>query len=108
ACINRCVFWFHPAAWLIERRLAALAERLCDEHGAFALGDAASYARILLEMVQTVGPEGRLRGHALTMASRSHLSQRLEALLELDWTARKPAPRLAIAFATLPLVIASG
>jgi uncharacterized protein (TIGR03435 family) len=107
ACVNRCIFWFHPAAWLIERRLAALAEHLCDEHGASALGDATAYARILLEMAQSVGRHGRLRGHALTMASRSHIGQRVEALLKHDWAGRRPAPRLAVALATLPLVIAT-
>jgi beta-lactamase regulating signal transducer with metallopeptidase domain len=30
ALLNRAVFWFHPLAWWLERRLAALAEDACD------------------------------------------------------------------------------
>jgi hypothetical protein len=28
AAVNRCVFWFHPLAWMLERKLALLASRL--------------------------------------------------------------------------------
>jgi GWxTD domain-containing protein len=30
ALLNRAVFWFHPLAWWLERRLATLAEEACD------------------------------------------------------------------------------
>jgi GWxTD domain-containing protein len=30
ALLNRALFWFHPLAWWLERRLAALAEEACD------------------------------------------------------------------------------
>src|SRR5215475_8868428 len=37
ALLNRALFWFHPLAWWLERRLAALSEEACDstviEHG---------------------------------------------------------------------------
>ena len=31
ALLNRAIFWFHPLAWWLERRLSALAEQACDE-----------------------------------------------------------------------------
>ena len=30
ALLNRALFWFHPVAWWLERRLSALAEEACD------------------------------------------------------------------------------
>ncbi len=30
ALLNRAVFWFHPLAWWLERKLAALSEEACD------------------------------------------------------------------------------
>lgn len=30
ALLNRAVFWFHPLAWWLERRLSTLAEEACD------------------------------------------------------------------------------
>ena len=28
--INRAVFWFHPLAWWLRRRIATLSEQACD------------------------------------------------------------------------------
>jgi len=83
AGVNRCIFWFHPLAWMLERRLALLAEQACDEASVAALGDRDRYAHLLLEMALVVNiSEGRLRRHALTMAEKSHMRQRIESLLE--------------------------
>ncbi len=38
AGINRCIFWFHPLAWMLERRLRLLAELACDESSVATLG----------------------------------------------------------------------
>ncbi len=83
AGINRCIFWFHPLAWWIERRLALLAEKACDDSCVATLGNRERYARLLLEMANAVDSrQGRLQRHALTMAAKSHLGQRIEALLQ--------------------------
>ena len=114
AAVNRCVFWFHPLAWILERRLALLAERACDEACVVALGDNERYAKLLLEMANVAdGSGGRLRYHALTMAARSHLCQRIESLLILQdgrvfslgitrmgWT--------AVILCAIPLVVCAG
>ena len=39
AYLNRCVFWFHPLAWWLEKKLASTAEHACDEAAARAAGD---------------------------------------------------------------------
>jgi len=62
ALLNRAVFWFHPLAWWLERRMAALAEEACDAvvlaHG----HDPRDYSRYLIDMAapwQRVAPESR-------------------------------------------------
>jgi uncharacterized protein (TIGR03435 family) len=95
AGVNRSLFWFHPLAWMLERKLALLADQACDEACVAMLGDRERYARLLLEMALVVDrSQGRLRRHALTMAAGSHIRQRIEAILQdgrtfsrgLSWT----------------------
>ncbi len=51
ALLNRALFWFHPAAWWLERRLSGLAEEACDNvvlmHGH---GSPREYAEYLIDM----------------------------------------------------------
>lgn len=112
AGINRCIFWFHPVAWMLERRLTLLAELACDESCVVALGDREQYARLLLDMACVVdGAHGRLRQHALTMAAASHLRQRIDSLLQdgrtfsrgLTWTGWA-----AVALCGIPIVLGAG
>jgi uncharacterized protein (TIGR03435 family) len=112
ATVNQCVFWFHPLAWWLERRLAYLAELACDEACVATVGDRESYARLLVEMSQVVdGSSGRLRGHALTMAAGSHIGKRIDSILKegrtfspgLSWTGWA-----AIAVCGLPLIWGAG
>ena len=81
---NRCLFWFHPLAWLFQRKLSLLAEQACDESSVATLGHREQYVRVLLEMASVVNGSygGRLWCHALTMAAPSRISQRIERLLE--------------------------
>ena len=44
AAVNRSLFWFHPLAWMLERKLALLAEEACDESCVATLGDPDRYA----------------------------------------------------------------
>jgi uncharacterized protein (TIGR03435 family) len=112
AAVNRCLFWFHPLAWMLERKLALLAEQACDESCVAALGDRRRYAHLLLEMALVVdGSHGRLRQHALTMASPSHIRRRIDALLQEGRTFSRGLTRMAWAAVMLcgiPLVWAAG
>jgi uncharacterized protein (TIGR03435 family) len=112
AGINRCIFWFHPLAWMLERRLRLLAELACDESSVATLGDRESYARLLLDMARAVDTEhGRLQSHALTMAASSHIRRRIDSLLQegrsfsrgLTWTGWA-----AIALCGIPIVLGAG
>lgn len=58
ACLNRVVFWFHPLAWWIERRLALDAEQACDDAGVIAVGEIRKYTEVLLDIAETVSRRG--------------------------------------------------
>ncbi|MGC9971409.1 MAG: M56 family metallopeptidase [Bryobacteraceae bacterium] len=83
AGVNRSLFWFHPLAWWMERRLTALAEEACDESSLEATGNRERYAEVLLEMAEAVrSANGRLTSQAVAMARRSQVRQRIETVLD--------------------------
>jgi len=112
AGINRCIFWFHPLAWMLERRLRLLAELACDEWCVAALGDRERYARLLFDMARVVDEsQGRLRSHALTMAATSHVRQRIDSILQEGRTFSRGLSRTGWAAVTLcgiPVVLGAG
>ena len=84
--VARSVFWFHPLAWWLERRLNTLAEICCDEEGALAVGDAARYAEVLLGFARVAAPlRGQfvLAGMAMARPGERNgvMQQRLERIL---------------------------
>ena len=58
ALLNRAIFWFHPAAWWLERELSALAEECCDAAVLAQGHDPAAYAETLMHMARTVMHSG--------------------------------------------------
>ena len=56
--LNRAIYWFHPIAWFLKRRLAALAEQSCDDAVLEAHTDRAEYARYLLEVASSLAASG--------------------------------------------------
>ncbi|MCU1273554.1 MAG: peptidase BlaR1, partial [Bryobacterales bacterium] len=84
ASLNRCVFWFHPLAWLLERRLAACAEQSSDEVALVATGDPRRYAGTLLEFAAALKTGGsRLAQPGVAMARSPKISRRIERILDL-------------------------
>jgi beta-lactamase regulating signal transducer with metallopeptidase domain len=49
--VNKCLFWFHPLAWWLERRLPVLAEHAADDAALAVSFDTQAYARVLLDSV---------------------------------------------------------
>jgi beta-lactamase regulating signal transducer with metallopeptidase domain len=81
--LNKCVFWFHPLAWWLERRLGTLAEEACDDECLLALDNREQYAQALLEMAAAVRDgQGRLGWEAMAMARASQVRKRLERVLD--------------------------
>jgi TonB family protein len=67
ALLNRAVFWFHPLAWWLERRLSSLAEEACDDAVLLRGHDPLDYSECLLGMAQAVRESG-MRVSAVGMA----------------------------------------
>lgn len=87
AHINRCLFWFHPIAWWLERALAAHAEHASDEVVVRAVGEPRRYAEILLDIARTVREGGgRLSWHAVGIGGNGLLGQRIDRVLGADLT----------------------
>lgn len=108
AAVNRSLFWFHPLAWWMERKLALLAEQACDDACLRAIGDRDRYARLLLEMAGAVETaKGRVLRCALSMAKPSHMERRIETILD---GGRRPGKSLtgaawaAMLLSSIPLI----
>jgi beta-lactamase regulating signal transducer with metallopeptidase domain len=85
AHLNRAVFWFHPLAWWLERKLAVTAEHACDEAAARAIAAPARYAEILVEMADVVRRNrGRLTWQAVGVNGAGLLNSRIDRLLRGD------------------------
>ncbi len=108
ASVNRSIFWFHPLAWWLERRLSALAEDACDEAALLSTGDAPRYAGTILEFAAALQESGgRLGQPGVAMARSSNVSRRIDRILET----RQLAPGIlrksawaAVLVCALPLV----
>ena len=82
AHVNRCLFWFHPLAWWLERRLAILAEHACDDAAIRAIGARRRYAEVLLDMAQAVQKRGaRLTWEGVGVGGDGRVRARLDRIL---------------------------
>jgi beta-lactamase regulating signal transducer with metallopeptidase domain len=85
AHLNRAMFWFHPLAWWLERKLAVTAEHACDEAAARAIAAPDRYAEILVEMADVVRRNrGRLTWQAVGVNGAGLLDSRIDRLLRGD------------------------
>ena len=89
AGVARSIYWFHPLAWWVERRLATLAEEACDD-SALLLVESQPYAQALLDMAAAVNTaQGRVVWEAMAMAKAAAVRKRIERIL--DETRQIPA-----------------
>jgi beta-lactamase regulating signal transducer with metallopeptidase domain len=77
AAFYAALFWFSPLGWWLKRKLYELGEAISDRAGLEQATSRSSYAQILLEFAAL--PRPTLTGVA--MARTSHLSERIERLL---------------------------
>jgi hypothetical protein len=108
ALLNRCIFWFHPLAWWLERKLAWLAEEACDEAVLAGGHGAHDYARYLIEMARSVNEtRARLRWAGAVEFSSGNLPRRIRRIMDASPAAAMSRTK-AIASASLcTLVLAS-
>jgi beta-lactamase regulating signal transducer with metallopeptidase domain len=79
---NKCLYWFHPLAWWLDRHLSELAEQVSDDSALVAVADRRKYAEVLLGFAATASKgAGRVRWAGLAMASTSYLGVRIERIL---------------------------
>ena len=107
AAMNRAVFFFHPLAWFIERRLAALAEESCDASALAVSGDPRRYAAVLFDFAAQL-PNRAVP--ATAMARSSKVGARIERLISASLTAPRPLGKLtwcALATLALPVLYAA-
>ncbi len=82
AHLNRCVFWFHPLAWWLQRQLALTAEQACDDAGVRAIGERRRYAEVLLDMAEAVRRRGnRLACPGVGVEGTGLLGRRIDRIL---------------------------
>jgi beta-lactamase regulating signal transducer with metallopeptidase domain len=82
AVLNRAIFWFHPAAWWLERHLSALAEEACD-NAVLARGyDPRSYSEYLIDVARSVKQSGARLNIAGMAMPGSSLPRRIRQILE--------------------------
>lgn len=103
--VNLCFFWFHPVAWLLQRRLSLAAERACDDSAILAVGDHCVYARHLVDIAAALkGSRGRVVAVGIPMAQPCQIRARVEAILDRN---RRLSGRLGRGGALFVVVLAS-
>ncbi len=102
----RAIYWFHPAAWLMDRRLAEAREWATDREVVDGEVDAIGYAQSLLAVVARLSTEApdsaESPAAAIAMASHHDLEQRLNHILGAS---AKPALRVLLAKPLYALIL---
>jgi uncharacterized protein (TIGR03435 family) len=81
ALLNRALFWFHPLAWWLEKRLTMLAEEACDAAVIERGHDAHDYSEYLLDVARAVQRAGtRVNVTAMAMPG-SYLTPRIKKII---------------------------
>jgi beta-lactamase regulating signal transducer with metallopeptidase domain len=93
--VNKCLFWFHPLAWWLERRLPVLAEHAADDAALTVSFDTQAYARLLLDSAARLDNGGsRLIWHAAAM-SGPVVAERIRRVLDVPTVERlKPIGKI--------------
>src|SRR5207244_9671569 len=103
ARIACAVWWFHPLAWLILRRVVLEQEKACDDAVLAAGIDSAFYADVLLSVA-------RREAYGAPMSSAGQLEKRLAAIFERRQRGaigRRAAAMIGIAALTAATAVAA-
>ena len=107
ALFNRAIFWFHPAAWWLERELSALAEESCDAAVLAQGHDPGDYAETLMNIARDVTNSGsRINSMAVSMPG-PRLPRRMHKIVEGGAATRITRLRVAATIAACAAVCAA-
>jgi beta-lactamase regulating signal transducer with metallopeptidase domain len=98
------LYWFHPAAWWVARRLRIERELACDDRVIAAGTQAREYAGHLLEIAYSFAGQ-RATALAVSMARPRQLEGRMLAALDGSRNRTVPAARIRLAGAALAAVV---
>jgi len=111
AAVNRCVFWFSPLSWWLDRKLRDLSEQLSDDSVLRATGDSTRYAEIVLSFLEAMQQNGsRVRWQSVSMASSGRADRRIDRILTANRKLAAPLRRsmvFGLACAALPVLYLS-
>jgi hypothetical protein len=106
--LNRCIFWFSPLSWWLDRQLRELAELVSDDSALRASSDRTHYAEVLLGFFEAMrNQRGRVRWQGVAMAHSGNANRRIDRILAADRKLSAPARwpvLLGIAALTAPLL----
>ena len=108
AAFVKCMFWFNPLVWWIEKRLSSLSEQASDEASVRFSGDPQGYAETLLQFAAAARQGDRWIG-GVTMAQHK-ISQRIERVLAFQRPGRGVLSRtawVALVVMSLPVLYLS-
>ncbi len=95
------LFFYHPAIWLVSRRIRVERELCCDDIAIEACGDAVGYAKALTQVARL-----RLQSEGLAMgASSNPLLRRIQRVLGAGYTGNTVSP-LWIVVTVLVMMVA--
>ncbi len=102
ALLNRAIFWFHPLAWWLERRLANLAEEACDAAVIRAGHSPQDYSDYLIDMARALRRHGRRLNVAGMAMPGGGLPDRMRHIFEEGLMTPTPRTRVicTLAFCT--------
>jgi len=107
ALLYKCLFWFSPLGWWLERRLAELAEQASDQAAICAGAEPIFYAEVLMSFFDISTRQGRVNWQGVSMAHDVCAKRRIERILSPGWpfpaTIKRPVLIVAVLCA-LPMV----
>ncbi len=108
ASLYRCLFWFNPLGWWLDRHLRELAEQASDDSALRATADRTQYAEVLLGFFEALHTSRkRVRWQVVSMARAGRADRRIDRILALDRRLSGPARWpvvLGLALLTVPLL----
>ena len=111
AALNRCLFWFSPLSWWLDRKLRDLSEQLSDDSVLRSTGDSTRYAEIVLSFLEELHRSGsRVRWQGVYMANSGSADRRIDRILAANRKLAAPLRRsmiLPLACVAVPLLYLS-